>query len=181
MSSANHSAEQWRPIPGYEGCYEASDRGRVRSVDRTIAYSNGRVRQHRGRVLSPRQQPWKPNQGEYLQVVLSKNRHRKTLRVHRLVLMAFIGPCPPGLEACHGNDIPDDNRLENLRWDTRKANRADWMERPHSPRRPGPRRDSCKRGHEFTPENTYLRPTGRECKACRVIHVRNFKARKAAA
>jgi hypothetical protein len=45
--------------------------------------------------------------------------------VHRLVLEAFVGPCPPGMEACHNNGIKTDNRLENLRWDTRKANARD--------------------------------------------------------
>jgi hypothetical protein len=44
---------------------------------------------------------------------------------HQLVLEAFVGPCPPGMECCHGNDIPDDNRIENLRWDTPKSNGED--------------------------------------------------------
>jgi hypothetical protein len=45
--------------------------------------------------------------------------------LHRLVLEAFVGPCPPGCVGCHANDDPSDNRLENLRWDTHKANSAD--------------------------------------------------------
>jgi hypothetical protein len=45
--------------------------------------------------------------------------------VHRLVLETFVGPCPPGLEACHNNGDSLDSRLVNLRWDTRKANAAD--------------------------------------------------------
>ncbi len=45
--------------------------------------------------------------------------------VHRLVLEAFVGQCPEGMEACHGNGIRTDNRLENLRWDTRLSNHAD--------------------------------------------------------
>jgi hypothetical protein len=44
---------------------------------------------------------------------------------HQLVLEAFVGPCPPGMECCHGNDIPDDNRIENLRWGTPKSNGED--------------------------------------------------------
>jgi hypothetical protein len=45
--------------------------------------------------------------------------------VHRLVLEAFVGPCPAGMEACHNNGVRTDNRLENLRWDTRSANCRD--------------------------------------------------------
>lgn len=45
--------------------------------------------------------------------------------VHRLVLEAFVGPCPDGMECCHNNGVRSDNRLENLRWDTRKANGQD--------------------------------------------------------
>lgn len=46
--------------------------------------------------------------------------------VHRLVLEAFVGPCPPGMECCHDPDPdPANNRLENLRWDTKKGNSAD--------------------------------------------------------
>lgn len=48
-----------------------------------------------------------------------------TCRVHRLVLMTFVGPCPPGMEACHGDGDPANNRLDNLRWDTKKANAQD--------------------------------------------------------
>lgn len=45
---------------------------------------------------------------------------------HRLVLLAFVGPCPPGMEGCHFPDRnPENNRLENLRWDTKEANEAD--------------------------------------------------------
>jgi len=50
---------------------------------------------------------------------------QKTKFVHRLVLEAFVGPCPPGMVACHRNDDASDNRLENLRWDTHKGNAAD--------------------------------------------------------
>lgn len=46
-------------------------------------------------------------------------------RVNRLILETFIGPCPNGMECCHNNGIKTDNRLKNLRWDTRKNNRKD--------------------------------------------------------
>lgn len=57
--------------------------------------------------------------------VINLYRGRKTFLVHRLVLLAFIGPCPEGMECCHSDGNPANNRLENLRWDTRKNNQAD--------------------------------------------------------
>ena len=45
--------------------------------------------------------------------------------IHRLILEAFCGPCPEGMEGCHNNGDPTDNQLSNLRWDTRESNHAD--------------------------------------------------------
>lgn len=53
---------------------------------------------------------------------------------HQLVLTAFSGPCPDGMEGCHGNGNPADNRLDNLRWDTRKANAEDCIRHGRRPR-----------------------------------------------
>ena len=98
--------EVWQCVPGSDGMYEVSSRGRV--------WSN---RSKRLLSLSV------ANTG-YHQVNLGGSiRH-----VHRLVLEAFVGPCPPSCEGCHGNGIKTDNRLENLRWDTRKGNMADARE-----------------------------------------------------
>lgn len=52
---------------------------------------------------------------------------RKQHKVHRLVLEAFVGPCPEGMMCCHNNGINSDNRLENLRWDTGTNNQADRL------------------------------------------------------
>jgi len=61
----------------------------------------------------------------YLKVSLWKDRIEKTALVHRLVLETYVGPCPNGMEACHNNGNRIDNRLENLRWDTRSNNHQD--------------------------------------------------------
>jgi hypothetical protein len=53
---------------------------------------------------------------------------------HRLVLEAFVGSCPPGMQCCHENDIPDDNRIENLRWGTPKSNGEDRVRNGRMPR-----------------------------------------------
>jgi hypothetical protein len=60
-----------------------------------------------------------------LSVALCVGSELETKLVHRLVLEAFVGPCPPGLEGCHRNDDSSDNRLENLYWGTHRQNMAD--------------------------------------------------------
>lgn len=61
----------------------------------------------------------------YLQISFCiKGKNHKRL-IHRLVLETFVGACPPGVETCHNNGVRTDNRLENLRWDTRKNNAKD--------------------------------------------------------
>lgn len=111
-------SERWRPIKGYAG-YEVSDKGQVRSRDRVACDG----RKWKGRVL-------KPGGGKYHTVGLS-NRSVTDAYVHRLVLETFRGPCPSGYEACHNNGDKHDNRLDNLRWDTRKANAADTTVHGH--------------------------------------------------
>jgi hypothetical protein len=138
-------AEQWRPVVGYEGLYEVSDQGHVRSLERIITRNDprrGLVRQRfPGRILTPQKY-----RGGYLKVALSAAASNE--KVHRLVLEAFVGPCPPGMECCHYNDIPDDNRLSNLRWDTRSANRYDIH------RNKPANKTHCRNGHKFTETNT---------------------------
>lgn len=120
-----HSTEVWLPVLGYEGHYEVSDHGRVRSLPRKVSLYNpqwGKMqkRQLPGRVLALSLVP-----GRYVPVALSKQGTAKTQEVHRLVLEAFVGLCPEGMEGCHNNGDRYDNRLSNLRWDTRANNHAD--------------------------------------------------------
>lgn len=109
--------EKWLPVVGFEGLYEVSDMGRVRSLDRLRA--NGKLLM-RGRVLKPH-----PNsKSGYLNVVLSRGT-KLTRLVHSLVLRAFVGPCPEGMECCHDDGNSGNCKLSNLRWDTHKNNNAD--------------------------------------------------------
>lgn len=115
--------EVWKSIPGFEGSYEASDFGRIRSLPRVVH------RKLRGKVIAqPRKltvlKTWLTKDG-YLQVRLVSGDCRPTHLVHRLVLLAFVGPCPTGMEVCHGNGIGTDNRLENLRYGTHIENSFD--------------------------------------------------------
>jgi type II secretory pathway pseudopilin PulG len=135
--------ERWLPVVGYEGAYEVSDKGRVRSVDRMVL---------KGR----------PDRNGYPRV----NLRGKTKTVHRLVLESFIGPCPDGQVACHANDIKTDNRLENLRWDTPDANARDMV---INGKHHNARKTHCKRGNEFTPHSVYSRTAQngrRQCVIC---------------
>ena len=167
--------ETWAPVPGYEDWYEVSDLGRVRSLDRVVyMFKNDRPLRKLGRILTPH-----PTlRAGHLVLGLSRDNHRWRVSVHRLVLLAFVGPCPPGMEACHGNGIPTDNRLENLRWDTQSANMLDRV--AHGVHH-NTRKTHCIHGHEFTAQNTY-RPPGkpqiRMCRACRIVVDRRRRARQ---
>lgn len=119
-------SEIWKAIPGFKG-YEASDRGRVRSIDRVIMVNlHGRgilfpVRR-RGQILKP-QWSGEGNKSR-LHVALGKGNQ---LGVHQVVMLAFVGPPPIGMEVAHNNGKPDDNRLSNLRYDTPVGNQADRL------------------------------------------------------
>lgn len=90
--------ETWVPVAGYEGWYEVSDAGRVRSVPRAL--HDGRV--FHGKVLA--QTPRLP--GGHVYVDLSRNGRRRRLYIHTLVLRAFVGPGSKGEECCHGDGNP---------------------------------------------------------------------------
>lgn len=160
----NEVSERWLPVPGYEGLYEVSDQGRVRSLDRIVVMKNGRRRPTPGKILKPE---FRRNTG-YHGVALSKDGISRTHYVHRLVLMAFRGLPGPGQEGCHGNDIRTDNRLENLRWDTHHANVHDCIDRGRHREIGHYNRDKteCDRGHPFNEANTKIRPEGRACREC---------------
>lgn len=122
--------ERWRPVRDYEGLYQISDRGQVRSLDRQVIVempggykiASGRtVRTYRGRTLK-----WWIRADGYPEVTLSRDGVQTDFRVHILVLEAFVGLCPPGQEARHGPAGKADPGLANLRgWGTRAENMAD--------------------------------------------------------
>ena len=109
--------EIWRPIVGYEGLYEVSNTGQVKSFDRYVKYSNGRIHLHKGKVLSP----IKDRDG-YLQVNLCYSGRINSIKVHRLVAQAFI-PNPDNLpQVNHRDEDKSNNRVDNLEWCTAKYN-----------------------------------------------------------
>lgn len=116
--AVDDATEHWLPVVGFEGLYEVSDFGRVRSLDRTVVTSNG-PRQYRGRLLKSY-----INKGTrgYPFVGLSRPGLNASYPVHILVLTAHAGPCPAGQEARHGPAGKADASLENLCWGTRAQN-----------------------------------------------------------
>ena len=109
--------EIWKPAKGYEGLYEVSNLGRVKSLARTCkGRGNGR-KPIRERILC-----LEVSNNGYIRVRLSMDRHTKHCLVHRLVAEAFT-PNPNNLpQVNHKNEDRADNRAENLEWCTGKYN-----------------------------------------------------------
>jgi len=147
---------QWLPIPGYEGLYEASDDGRVRSV---LPHPKGRTPARHVLAQSV-------HSNGYANVGLRNASGRKVIGVHRLVALAFHGAPNPGDEACHIDGNKLNNHARNLRWGTHAENVGDTVAAGNHFSF-GRTLTHCKRGHEFTPENTYRNAGRRSCRACR--------------
>jgi hypothetical protein len=96
--------DEWLPIPGFEGYYEASASGLIWTIRgcRTLIQS--------------------PTSGGYLNVGLSVRGKVLTIEVHRLIALTFIGECPPGQEVLHGDNIRVHSARSNLSYGTRAEN-----------------------------------------------------------
>jgi len=101
-------------VPGYEGLYQASDLGRILSF-------------HGKYGIAERLRRARAGTGGYLYLTLSGASGRRTTKVHKIVLEAFVGPCPEGMVARHLNGDPADCRLSNLRYGTPGENRQDQV------------------------------------------------------
>jgi hypothetical protein len=114
----NLDGELWKDIPEYPG-YQVSNLGRVKSL-------GGFKRAGHGHRFWPiLLLKTKPDKLGYIRAYLARDGKSRFCLVHYLVLTAFVGPKPLGMETCHKNDVRSDNRLENLYWGTRKDNVAD--------------------------------------------------------
>ena len=109
--------EVWKDVQGYEGLYQVSNLGRVKSLERSVYHSKGGNRIYPGKILNP------SNNGDgYLFLYLSKNGTTKEYRVNRLVAEAFI-PNPDNLEVVnHKDENKLNNSVENLEWCTVEYN-----------------------------------------------------------
>lgn len=147
--------EEWKLIPNWPG-YEASNEGRIKSVARVIVRGKGIRQPIRERILKPSLDKW----GRPFVVLTGQ----KVRRVHTLILEAFVGPCPPGMEACHWDDDPLNNRIDNLRWDTRSANRRDAV---RNGRHRWANHTECNYGHKLTNDNIIWHGPDKRWRRCR--------------
>jgi NUMOD4 motif/HNH endonuclease len=114
--------ERWLPVVGWEGLYEVSSAGLVRSLPRR----GGNNRMYGGKLLRASWQ--KASKGKrYLAVSLSRDGNAVRLRIHKLVAEAFLGPCPPGREVRHGPNGVADNSVLNLCYGTHAENATDTI------------------------------------------------------
>ena len=147
--------ESWLPVVGHETTYEVSDAGRVRSLPRIVVGRDGKRYPVGGVVRKPAF-----TSDGYALVTLDGYGKRKTYRAHTLVLSAFVGPRPAGLECRHRNGDPADNRLENIEWATRSVN---MLDRVRHGTHPQARRTACPQGHPYSGVNANGK---RICRTC---------------
>ena len=120
--------EIWKPVVGFEGLYEVSNRGRVKSILREVRYKfRGKIfiMKFEGKLLRIVKRARRYN--SYVGVTLSKNGRPYQRFIHRLVLEAFNGRCPKGYECRHLDGDATNNNEENLKWGTRRENKADMI------------------------------------------------------
>ena len=163
--------EEWRDIPGYEGHYQVSDHGRVRSLDRVVQHRNGRKSSIKGRTLKPA-----IHVAGYPYFSLYINNMPKRRTAHSLVLESFVGPRPNGMEGCHADGEPMNSHVDNLRWDSSSSNNQDRVRHGTHNQKV---KTHCPRGHKLgMPNNTKKHASRgyRECLAC--AKARDFLRRK---
>lgn len=110
--------EIWKDIPGYEKCYQVSNFGQVRSLDRTVLVQNRKERLLKGHILAFAQGRASP----YFQVLLSTKNNTRHFLIHRLVASAFLQDWNPVLEVNHEDGNKLNSRAGNLEMCTRKEN-----------------------------------------------------------
>lgn len=145
--------EQWRPVVGYEGLYEVSDEGRVKTTRRKGSA---------GGLMKPQTAKC----GGYWVVALYRDGQEDKRYVHALVVETFTGPRPSGLEIRHLDGDPQNARLSNLCYGTSAENKIDQVR--HGTHYTASR-THCPSGHPYDAENTYVppsRPNARYCRAC---------------
>jgi hypothetical protein len=116
------SSEVWKDIPGYEGKYQASNCGRVKNLERIIIRPHPKSKIPTKYKIHGRLLKTVVNFHGYLVVGLGSH---NTQKVHRLIVLTFLGGCPSGMEVRHLNGRKTDNRIENLSYGTRTENHID--------------------------------------------------------
>jgi hypothetical protein len=124
MSRRTIAPEAWKPIPGFEGSYEASTHGRIRSLDRIVNFAASasqpeHEKRLRGKILR------RSFTKGYPCVSLYRGSVRTQKMVHAVIAETFLGPRPPGTLACHGNGVRTECDVDNIYWGTPQDNADD--------------------------------------------------------
>ena len=130
--------EYWKDVKGYEGFYQVSDCGKVKSLERDVFFPNGTIHRIKGKILVPGL-----NKDGYACVNLYKNGKGKNIKVHRLVAEAFLQNTENKPQVNHKNEVKTDNFVENLEWCDNKYN-ANYGTRTQ--RQKQTFKDNCKSG-----------------------------------
>lgn len=152
-------SEQWKPVVGFEGWYEVSDHGNVRSVPRV----NAQGKRYKGRLLSPATVP----RTGIRQVVLFRDGERTSSTVHKLVMNAFVGPAPEGQEIVHIDGNASNNRRDNLKWGYRSETSQIILKKGNHVHK---RKERCPRGHLLEMPNLTAHSVGRGWRSCLSCH-----------
>ena len=140
------SAEEWRAVPGYPDYLVSSD-GRV------VSFRRGREKSLKGCLSAT----------GYRSVWLCNDEGRRQVGIHRVVLLAFVGPGPEGQEGRHLDDDRTNNRLSNLAYGTRSDNMRDQV---RNGRHAEATKTHCPARHPYDQANTLHWADGRRCRAC---------------
>lgn len=173
--------EEWLPVPGYPG-YEVSNEGRVRSLDRVVPMLRGggeHSKKLKGKLLAQSKVGGSGSAGRYWGTTLFRDGKRKPVTVHVVMLEAFVGPRPGKAMGCHRDDDPDNNTIGNLYWGTGGQNVGDAIASGRHTSVAEAKKIQCPRGHDYTPENTYIKPKAghRNCRTCHRREARESYAR----
>lgn len=167
--------EEWRPVVGWEGLYEVSSRGRVRSLDREMTSVRGNTFIRKGKLLT------QSTSGKNVPVVgLSREAKSATTSVSRMVAEAFI-PNPNGHPLVrHWDDNPRNNVVDNLVWGTYSENQYDRVRNGIYVNKEM-LKTHCKNGHPLIEGNIYRvssNPTWRRCRTCILASVKRSQEKK---
>jgi len=158
----------WVEVADTQGIYEVDCAGRVRSWHPHLGSGAPRVLK-----------PWPKGPKGHLAVnLMVPGRHRRVALVHRLVLAAFVGPCPDGMEVRHIDGDSSNNVLENIAYGTHSENELDKIRHGthiHA------RKAHCKRGHAFVGDNIIWTGPERRYRSCRMCRKLRRSPRKWAA
>jgi hypothetical protein len=121
--------EKWADIPRFEGQYQVSNLGRVKSLQRMRKTKSNGVAVHKERILKQ-----STNCNGYKFLTLSRNGVRNFYLIHKLVLISFVSPAEAGMQCRHLDGNPKNNNLKNLKWGTSQENLLDKIKHGNIPK-----------------------------------------------